>query len=174
MLARLPHGEKRDWIGVPYVYDMWLERLGNLNPVMYTGTESPKEKRAAKEAFVEGDARLFILSLRSGAGLDGLQQVSNDVVFGELDWSPQVHKQVIGRLRRPPNQNVVNAHYLHADGGADPGILEMLGVKADQARGIVDPGQEAPAQTRNESRIRKLAEAWLAQTDHKQAERTAP
>lgn len=41
-----------------------------------------------------------IMSLRSGAGVDGLQKHSRVAVFGERDWSPQVHEQCIGRIRR--------------------------------------------------------------------------
>ena len=43
--------------------------------------------------FIDGDARVLMMSLRSGAGLDGLQEVSHTAVFGELDWSPGVHRQ---------------------------------------------------------------------------------
>ena len=152
------------------VYDIWLARLAHLRPVLYTGTETPKQKRAAKQAFVEGEARLFILSLRSGSGLDGLQEVSNDVVFGELDWSPQVHRQIIGRLRRPPNADQVTAHYLCTDGGSDPGLMETLGIKADQSRGILDPGEAIAPVTRDESRMKRLAELYLKQTDGREKE----
>src|SRR5579884_3848269 len=40
------------------------------------------------------------MSLRSGAGLDGLQEDCTVGVFGELDWSPEQHRQCIGRLDR--------------------------------------------------------------------------
>lgn len=140
------------------VYDIWLRDLADLSPVLYTGSESPAAKRRNKQAFVEGGARVMILSLRSGAGLDGLQRVCSDVIFGELDWSPQVHKQVIGRLRRPGQKGQVSAHYLHCDGGSDPLVMEMLGIKADQARGIVDPGTAPLAKQADDSRIRRLAE----------------
>ncbi len=77
------------------VYDIWLERLKEFNPKLYTGSESTKQKDAAKKAFCSGETNLLILSLRSGAGLDGLQARSHTAVFGELDWSPKVHEQCL-------------------------------------------------------------------------------
>lgn len=98
------------------VYDVWLERLAEFNPVLYTGSESTAQKDAAKAAFLrtrpahwdgldleddataepfDGECRVLIMSLRSGAGLDGLQDVCSVGVFGELDWSPAMHDQCL-------------------------------------------------------------------------------
>ena len=139
------------------VYDIWRFHLDKHDPVLYTGTESTKGKERNVERFTKERSRVMFISLRSGAGLDGLQEYCRDVVFGELDWSPQVHKQVIGRARRPGQDGVVNAHYLHCDGGSDPVLMAMLGVKSDQSRGIMDPGKAAPAKTHDISRIKALA-----------------
>lgn len=144
------------------VYHIWGEELGEFKPVLYTGTESPAQKDRAKEAFISGDTNLMMISLRSGAGLDGLQKRCSHVVFGELDWSPKVHEQVIGRLDRPGQQEQVTAIYLHANGGSDPLILSMLGLKASQAQGIVDPGKGIVPVTSDGSRIRALAERFLS------------
>lgn len=147
------------------VYDIWNRALAHHNPVMYTGSESQPAKRRNVTAFTTGDARVMMISLRSGAGLDGLQEFCSDVVFGELDWSPQVHKQVIGRLRRPGQTKQVTAHYLHTAGGSDPVIMDMLGVKADQSRGIIDPMQGFEAKQMDDSRMRKLAMSVLGRED---------
>ena len=75
-----------------------------------------------------GKSKVMFISLRSGAGLNGLQHVCSDVVVGELDWSPQVHKQLIGRVRRWGQLLRVTAHFLHVNGGSDPVIMEVLGL----------------------------------------------
>ncbi len=144
------------------VYGIWLAELAEFKPVMYTGTESPAKKKKSKQAFVSGDARLMIISLRSGVGLDGLQEVCFTGVVGELDWSPQVHKQFFGRLRRPGQTQQVDAIYLVADGGADPYMVETLGIKSSQSRGIVDPFAGVEQQFSDASRIKELAEAFLS------------
>ena len=56
------------------VYSIWLDRLKDLNPAMYTGSESVPQKDEAKRRFVAGETFVFIISLRAGAGLDGLRK----------------------------------------------------------------------------------------------------
>lgn len=77
------------------VYTLWAERLKEYKPVFFTGTESPVQKERSRLEFCAGDAKILIMSLRAGAGLDGLQEHSRTVVFGELDWSPGVHDQCL-------------------------------------------------------------------------------
>jgi superfamily II DNA or RNA helicase len=143
------------------VYDIWLDELKAFGPVLFTGSESQPQKRRAKQAFVQGATNCLIMSLRSGVGLDGLQLRGHTVVFGELDWSPQVHKQVIGRLRRPGQTRQVDAIYLIADGGSDPAIVSTLGLKGSQSAGIVDPLKPVEQQHSDATRIRQLAELYL-------------
>lgn len=147
------------------VYDIWLKDLAAFDPILFTGTESPAAKRAAKEAFIGGKSDLMIMSLRSGVGLDGLQQRCHTLVFGELDWSPQVHKQIVGRLRRPGQTAQVDAIYPVADGGSDPLIMSVLGVKASQSRGPLDPLAGAERVESDETRVRRLAQLYLGETE---------
>lgn len=140
------------------VYRIWNECLGDLNPVMFTGSESQAQKRRAKAAVVGGETDLIIMSLRSGAGLDGLQKRVANAVIGEFDWSPQVHTQFIGRLHRTGQERPVTAHYLHVDGGSDPVIMSTLGLKASQSHGILNPfGSVEGATPIDETRIKQLA-----------------
>jgi hypothetical protein len=145
------------------VYDIWVEELREFRPVMYTGSETAAQKDRAKQAFCDGETDLFIISLRSGSGLDGLQRRCSTIVIGELDWSPQVHEQLIGRLDRPGQAaDQVTAIYLHADGGSDPLVVSLLGLKASQARGIVDPLSGVQQVYSDESRLKQLAKDYLA------------
>lgn len=144
------------------VWDIWMKKLGDFNPLLYTGTESPAQKARTFDQFVSGESRILMLSLRSGAGLDGLQGVSNAIVFGELDWSPGVHKQVIGRLHRPGQQNPVSAYFCVSDYGSDPLVVDTLDVKKMEAELIIEPeaitgASMAPEGDRDH--IRRLAQA---------------
>lgn len=122
------------------VWSIWQERLADFNPVLYTGSESTARKNRNFEAFRAGDSRVLMLSLRSGAGLDGLQFGDcTTVIFGELDWSPGVHTQVIGRLHRPGQEDPVTAYFCVSDFGADPHMRHVLDLKAMEAALIVDP-----------------------------------
>jgi hypothetical protein len=82
---------------------------------------------------------VLIISLRAGAGLDGLQKVNKTIVIGELDWSPQVHSQNIGRSYRDGQLDPVFAYFAVAEQGSDPAIEDVLGLKEAQATGIIAP-----------------------------------
>jgi SNF2 family DNA or RNA helicase len=139
------------------VYDIWAEELADFKPVFYTGEESPAQKEKSKQAFMDGETDLFIISNRSGAGLDGLQHRCSTVVHGELDWSPMVHEQLTGRIDRDGQKNPVTSFYLTVDYGSDPVIIQLLGIKSSQSHGIMNPGIEAPTQYSDDSRIKLIA-----------------
>ena len=144
------------------VYGIWQERLADLAPALYTGTESPKQKQAAKEAFLKGDAKVLLMSLRAGAGLDGLQDCCATVVFGELDWSPGVHEQCIGRVHRDGQTEPVMAYFLISNEGSDPIVAEVLGVKREQIEGVRNPGEHlVERRDIGENQLRALAQAFL-------------
>lgn len=149
------------------VYSIWLEELKEFNPVMYTGSESPAQKEKAKMAFINGETNLFIISLRSGIGLDGLQKRSSIVVIGELDWSPSVMSQLIGRVDREGQGEQVTAIYLVSDYGSDPLIINMLGIKASQSHNIINPLTPTEEQYSDNSRIKLLAEMYLQKNVNK-------
>lgn len=144
------------------VYKIWAEELAEFEPVFYTGNENEKQKEASRIAFTEGRTNLFIMSLRSGAGLDGLQERCRTVVFGELDWSPKVHDQLVGRADRDGQPSQVMVVYLVSDSGSDPIIINVLGVKSSQSRGITDPLAAQEEQFGDDSRIKLLAQHYLA------------
>jgi len=145
------------------VYSIWKERLAAFKPAVYTGRESPSAKARERERFISGETPLMIMSLRSGSGLDGLQERSSTVVFGELDWSPNVHDQCIGRVDRDGQSNKVVAYYLVSTEGSDPTIIDVLGVKRWQSEGIRNPTVDLDQQLETTGeRIRALAEDYLA------------
>lgn len=150
------------------VYDIWLEELKDLNPVMYTGSETPKQKDESKRAFIEGRSNILIMSLRSGQGVDGLQHRCSTGIIGELDWSPMVHQQCLWRLERDGQKYGVSLFYLVSAGGSDPPMIEMLGIKKSEATELVDPHEPADVEFELDSedavrgRLKALAEHYLA------------
>jgi SNF2 family DNA or RNA helicase len=144
------------------VYGIWRERLADLKPVFYTGVESTSQKESAKEAFIKGESKVLAMSLRSGAGIDGLQGHCSVAVFGELDWSPGVHEQCIGRIWRDGQENACVAYYLMSEDGSDPIIADVLGVKREQIEGVRNPeGGLIERVETGEHQIRKLAQQFL-------------
>jgi superfamily II DNA or RNA helicase len=150
------------------VYSIWGELLKEFHPSMYTGSESAQQKDAARHDFITGHSRVLMMSLRSGAGLDGLQECCRNVVFGELDWSPGVHEQCIGRVHRDGQKEPVIAYFLIAESGSDPVVADVLGLKAAQIEGVRDPNQELVTKLQTDgNHARRLAEAYLQQQGNK-------
>lgn len=143
------------------VYEIWNEELADLKPAMYTGTESATQKEEAKRRFVSGETDVLIMSLRSGAGLDGLQHRCNTAIFGELDWSPGVHHQCLGRLDREGQTQPVTAFYLVTDDGSDPPMMDVLGIKASEASHILDPNATVEIVGDDVSHLKRLVERYL-------------
>lgn len=146
------------------VYELWAELLADFNPVFYTGEETTKQKLASKNAFINGNSRVLLISLRSGTGLNGLQNVCEDVVFGELDWSPAVQRQCVGRVARGLRRtNTVTAHYCISDGGTDPLMAEILQIKRNIAEPMMSSdGEVVQISPPDPDRIKRLAESILA------------
>lgn len=149
------------------VYQIWMEKLVQYNPVLYTGTESATQKDESKRKFLAGESKVLILSLRSGAGLDGLQEVCRLSVFGELDWSPGVIEQCMGRPHRDGQTRPCAAYLLVSDHGSDPIMAEVLGVKREQIESVRNP-DTALAERINtgEAHLRKLAHDFLTKNGH--------
>jgi SNF2 family DNA or RNA helicase len=150
------------------VYDLLMERLKGLHPVLYTGSESPAQKEESRKAFIEGRAQVLIMSLRSGAGLDGLQDHAHTVVFGELDWSPSVLEQCVGRLHRDGQGEAVVVYYLLAEEGSDPVISDVLGLKRQQLEPVRNPDAELVEKLQtDDDHIKRLAESYLKRHQRK-------
>ena len=145
------------------VYSIICDKLADLNPVLYTGTESTAAKDEAKQKFVKGESKVMLMSLRSGAGLDGLQFCCRTVVYAELDWSPAVHEQFTGRVARDGQPDPVAVYYLISDHGADPIMQDVLGVKRAQLDGVRGVDENFERLEVDGARVRKLAEHYLAQ-----------
>lgn len=148
------------------VYDIWLAELADLAPAMYTGSETQARKASEAARFLNGETDILIMSLRSGAGVDGLQQRCSTVVKGELDWSPGQHHQCIGRVDREGQPlwdagEPVTAIYLVVDGGSDPPMMEVLGLKASEAAGVVDPDLGVQSKVSDETKLQGLVRRYL-------------
>lgn len=154
------------------VYDIWREELKDLKPAFYTGNEQPIVKEFARNRFIgrvladgADETDVLIMSLRAGAGVDGLQKVCRTVVFGELDWSNAVHHQAVGRVARDGQDDPVTAYYLASNTGCDPIMIDVLGIKAAQLTGVLEPEADLVEglQAAEGSHARRLAEAYLRQ-----------
>lgn len=145
------------------VWDIYRRAWGDIAIAFFTGAETQRRKADARDQWMDGRIKILGGSLRSMVGLDGLQHRGCHIVFGEFDWSPQVHAQAIGRLRRHGQGREVTAHYCWVDDGADPPMLDMLGLKASQSHGIISPYADPIEAVEDPSRMRALARSVIEQ-----------
>jgi hypothetical protein len=147
------------------IYSILMEELKDLNPVMFSGSETPVQKEVSKQKFLSGESKVMLLSLRSGAGMDGLQDVCHLVVFAELDWAYSVLKQFIGRVHRDGQDDPVTVYYLLSEQGSDPIMSDILGIKRTQLEGIINPKDDLVEELQvDENYIKDMAQKFL--TDH--------
>lgn len=148
------------------VYDIWHEELAEFPHAMYTGTESPARKDKSRDAFIAGEANPLYISLRSGVGLDGLQLRGKTIVIGELDWSPKVYEQLIGRFDRPGQEaEEIDVYMCVSDYGSDPVIVSVNGLKQYQSHGIMNPDSddfEIIPEHAEEGHIKQLVESIVS------------
>lgn len=151
------------------VYDVLLDKLKDLKPVMFTGSETAAKKQESFDKFVKGETLILLMSLRAGQGLDGLQKRCRTCIFAELDWTPAVMEQDIGRIHRDGQTDPVTSYFLVSEEGSDPTIAEALGLKSSQLAGIRDPGHGVIAALQTDKgRIKELAKRYL-EKDQKHA-----
>ena len=85
------------------------------------------------------------------------------IVIGELDWSPGVHEQAIGRVWRDGQENSVSAYFMVSTEGSDPFMVEALDLKERQIDGLRNPDQIGPIERLqiDPERIKEMARRYL-------------
>ena len=90
-----------------------------------------------------------------------IQKNCNYVIIGEYAWSSEIHDQIIARLDRGGQTKKVNVMYAHTNWGSDPPILDIIGVKYSQSRGIFDPNSKCEAIVTPQKNLKALALKFL-------------
>lgn len=143
------------------VYDILVEELKEYKPLLFSGTESSSVKDENVQKFINGESNLFLMSLRSGDGLNGLDKRCSTILFAELDWSPAVHKQLTGRLSRDNQENPIDIIFVTTEFGSDPLVLDKIGLKGSQFDGMIDPESKEVNNVVGESRLKSFAEDFI-------------
>ncbi|MBR1625618.1 MAG: DEAD/DEAH box helicase [Bacteroidales bacterium] len=85
-------------------------------------------KQIEVDLFVnDPNSRIFVGQMTAaGFGVDGLQKVSNNVVFAEIDWVPGNMDQARDRLVRIGQEHTVIAHYLVAPDTLEENMMKSV------------------------------------------------
>lgn len=96
------------------VINQLRKRLAGYGVRCIQGEMTAQLKQMEVDLFVnDPNSRIFVGQITAaGVGVDGLQKVSSNVVFAEIDWVPGNMDQARDRLVRIGQENTVIAHYL--------------------------------------------------------------
>lgn len=102
--------------------------LGHCMPVLYHGGMNDEQKKGVVTEFVrDPSCEVFIGQLKAaGTGINGLQEVCNNVVFAELSWVPGEMAQAIDRCHRfGQKASCVNVYMPHVPGTLESAMLQV-------------------------------------------------
>ncbi|WEG11138.1 DEAD/DEAH box helicase [Pullulanibacillus sp. KACC 23026] len=106
------------------------------------GQTPPKDRVEMVDQFNQGEADLFLISLK--AGNTGLNLTGADtVILFDLWWNPAVEEQAAGRAHRIGQKNVVQVIRLITQGTIEEKIYELQQTKRELIESVVQPGEQA-------------------------------
>ena len=112
------------------VHEILIRGLSEFYPLQIIGGQKDTQRQHAIDKFQnDKNYKLIICGIRAGNVGINLTAASY-VIFGELDWSPSVHKQAEDRLHRIGQKKPVFAHYLIGNNTMDETISGKLTDKA--------------------------------------------
>lgn len=113
--------------------DQIVAYLGADNCAVFTG-KNAKTRETNLDEFVKGKKLYFVATMQSGGtGLNGLQEVSSQVVFVSNSFSYFQRKQSIGRLDRQGRKTPMVVYDLLTRSGIDSRIMSNLSRKGNLA-----------------------------------------
>ena len=103
-----------------------------------TGRQSPSDRTAAIDAFVERGAKAIACTIgAAGTGIDGFQRRTDLAVFIERPFTPNEMEQAIGRLLRIGQRNATRVVIVECDHPYDHAVEALLTRKAEDIAEIV-------------------------------------
>lgn len=124
------------------VHEIIMKGLWQFDPLQIIGTQNDKQRFKAINDFQNNSYnRVIVCGIR--AGNVGVNLTAGSyVIFGELDWSPAVHKQAEDRLHRIGQKKTVIAHYLIGEDTMDERIKTILTDKALEIDSVMGDEKE--------------------------------
>lgn len=102
------------------------------------GSTSPLTREKARQAFINGEIRILLGQIyAAGVAMDGLQDVSNHVIFAELEWSWAKMEQFYKRLHRKGQKLHVQVDFCSSLETVDTALYEIAHRKRVGAEEII-------------------------------------
>jgi SWI/SNF-related matrix-associated actin-dependent regulator 1 of chromatin subfamily A len=117
-----------------------LERQIHAKSITVDGSVAGRHRKLAVDQFrKDPNTRVFIGNIRAaGIGIDGLQDVCQNLAFAELWWVPGVHTQAEDRIYRIGQQGVAWINYLVAGDTIEEHLCRLIQTKQETIHATLD------------------------------------
>lgn len=130
-----------------------LDEMG-LSHFYLRGSTPPKDRIEMVDAFNEGEADVFLISLKAGG--TGLNLTgANTVILYDLWWNPAVEEQAAGRAHRMGQKQVVEIWRMISEGTIEERMDDLQNEKRELFQKVIQ-GNEAQLQQMTEEDIRLI------------------
>ncbi len=130
-----------------------LDEMG-LSHFYLRGSTPPKDRIEMVDAFNEGEADVFLISLKAGG--TGLNLIgANTVILYDLWWNPAVEEQAAGRAHRIGQKQVVEIWRMISEGTIEERMDDLQNEKRELFQKVIQ-GNEAQLQQMTEEDIRLI------------------
>jgi SNF2 family DNA or RNA helicase len=149
------------------VHDILMNALYDYEPLQIIGGQTDNQRQENIDKFQEDPKRkLIVCGIRAGSMGINLTK-GNYVIFGELDWSPPVHKQAEDRLHRIGQKKPVFAHYLIGEGTMDETIANTLTDKTLEIDAVIGDKAEVTDNEKSRQVLEQLYTKFTGKTTSK-------
>lgn len=106
------------------------------NSVVITGDTEDIDSEI--ESFKKPGKQVLLATIGAiGEGVDGLQHISDTIIFIDKDWSPAVNNQAVGRLLRKGQQNKVKVYDVQIENTIDAYVEKLLTIKMEDIKKVI-------------------------------------
>ena len=136
------------YVAMARLLETHLDRLGMAHQFLHGGTPV-REREAMVARFQQGEAPVFLLSLKAGG--TGLNLTRADhVIHFDRWWNPAVEDQATDRAHRIGQTRAVQVHRLVTEGTIEQRIGQLLHRKRSLAESVLGSGEVALTELSNE------------------------
>lgn len=106
------------------------------NSVVITGDTEDIDSEI--ESFKKPGKQVLLATIGAiGEGVDGLQHISDSIIFIDKDWSPAVNSQAVGRLLRKGQKNNVKVYDVQIENTIDEYVERLLNMKKEDIEKVI-------------------------------------
>lgn len=99
--------------------------------VTLTGNDDMNKRQESVDMFQNDvNTKVFIANIKAG-GIGLTLTAASIVIFADMEWSPEIHRQAEDRAHRIGQTGTVNVYYYVADGTIEEDIIDILSAKQE-------------------------------------------